>query len=184
MGAGSQMAGGKGVRQAAPDLIICGLLCVFGGYILLQSPSYGLFGANGRLGPGFLPFVAAAALLVFTIWSAVESVRRSAAEATEAPVDRPVEADGRAAGDRAPASGRRVAVIFGLAVLATLLTTVVGYVLAFGLMTFLVLAFVERKPLWLSALVAGASVLVGWGLFVYLLGVPLPGGYLQLLGNG
>lgn len=175
------MTDAKGVRHVMPDLVICALLCVFGGYMLVQSLSYGMFGEGGRLGPGFLPFLASAFLLGFTIWSAVEAVRRGGERPTP---DVPVEAAAPTDGERPPASGRRVAVIFGLTVLATFLTTVIGYVLAFGCMTFLVLAVVERKRLWLSAVVGVASVAVGWGLFVHLLGVPLPGGSLQILGVG
>lgn len=207
------------MRTAAPDLAIAALLFVFGAYMLVQSLAYGLLVQGGRIGPGFMPFVAGTLLAIFSVWIGVEVVRRAHSPESAAPsadpspvrggkrveewVDElPVAAattltgddpevatgdttDGEAGPtDTGPSSNRIVMAVFGLTVLATILTYFIGYVVAFGLITFVILAAVERERLWLSALVGAAAVAVAWAVFVQLLGVPLPGGTFQILGGG
>lgn len=213
----SSTRGRSAMRAAGPDLTIAGLLFAFGLFMLVRSLGYELFGRGGRIGPGFMPFVAGALVAVFAAWVAVEVVRRArGGPAAAPPADRtPDVADeegtdtsisaastvvtghedlaslaGVAPPDTSPTeampsrTNRKVMVVFGLAVLATVLTYLLGYILAFGIMTFLMLAVVERERPWVSALVAAASVVVAWAVFVRVLEVPLPGGVLHILGGG
>lgn len=202
------------LRPVATDLTIAGLLFVFGIFMLAQSFGYGLFVRGGRIGPGFMPFVSGALVAIFSVWTFAEVVWRARRSPLAAPPAQPSLGDaGEGRGhesvqaaaamttgsedpatltgagpepvEATPARGNRtVMVVFGLTIAATALTYAIGYILAFGLMTFVMLAAVERERLWLSALVGAGSIVVTWAVFLEVLAIPLPGGALHLLGVG
>lgn len=87
------------------------------------------------------------------------------------------------AGERS-VSNSRAMLVLGLVVAATLLTYVIGYVVAFGIIVFVILAVVERERVWLATVISVAAIFVAWFVFAELLGVPLPGGALHILGGG
>lgn len=179
------------MRRVNPDLVIAGTLGALGAAMAVRSIGYHLLGSGGRIGPGFMPFVAGIALAVFSAWACVEIVvqaRRAEPGSAAASTGEAVgteEATGTAAkSTESPGTKRKVVLVFLLAVGATALTAVTGFLIAFGLLVFVLLAAVEREPLKLAAPISVAAVAMSWLVFIRLLGVPLPGGLLGLLGAG
>lgn len=215
------------MRGRNADLAMAAAFAVLGGTMAGGSVGYGIFAEGGRIGPGFMPFVAGVALVAFSGWTCVEiavggrgatTSGRSgtdvaghavAGEAPAGPAGDAVGTDGAdaagAAGDGATVAGaaasgqagsnaaesahprrteRKVVLVVLLAAGAATLVSVTGFLLAFGLLILVLLAAVEREPLWLAAGVSAAAVTVSWLVFVRLLGIPLPGGALGLLGGG
>lgn len=76
---------------------------------------------------------------------------------------------------------RMLAVVIGLVILTLLAVQVVGFLIAFVLLLFVVAVFVERRSLLPSALVAVAAGAVTYAIFVVLLRVPLPQGFLGII---
>lgn len=76
---------------------------------------------------------------------------------------------------------RMLAVVIGLTILTLLAVQVVGFLIAFVLLLFVIAVFVERRSLLPSALVALAAGGVTYGIFVVLLRVPLPQGFLGII---
>lgn len=76
---------------------------------------------------------------------------------------------------------RMLAVVLGLVVLTLAMVQVVGFLLAFVLLLFVVAVFVEHRRVLPSALVAVAAGVVTYAIFVALLRVPLPQGLLGLI---
>ena len=76
---------------------------------------------------------------------------------------------------------RMLAVVIGLTILTLLAVQVVGFLIAFVLLLFVVAVFVERRSLLPSALVALAAGAVTYGIFVVLLRVLLPQGFLGII---
>ncbi|MCJ0702204.1 tripartite tricarboxylate transporter TctB family protein [Frigoribacterium faeni] len=76
---------------------------------------------------------------------------------------------------------RMLAVVLGLVVVTLAMVQVVGFLLAFVLLLFVVAVFVERRRVLPSALVAVAAGVVTYAIFVALLRVPLPQGLLGLI---
>jgi putative tricarboxylic transport membrane protein len=76
---------------------------------------------------------------------------------------------------------KMLAVVIGLVILTLLAVQVVGFLIAFVLLLFVVAVFVERRSLLPSALVALAAGAVTYGIFVVLLRVPLPQGFLGII---
>ena len=76
---------------------------------------------------------------------------------------------------------RMLAVVLGLVVVTLAMVQVVGFLLAFVLLLFVVAVFVEHRRVLPSALVAVAAGVVTYAIFVTLLRVPLPQGLLGLI---
>ena len=198
------------LRRANADLLIAVVLVVLGIAMALGGLGYRLLVEGGRIGPGFMPFAAGLLLAIFAGWAGVETLRgiRSPAQPTDPAADEPVPAQTPPAkappGEpgltalpdgpptpphdlRTRTSGnpeRRVATVFILTAAAIAVSAVVGFLVAVGLLMLVLMWRVERERLWLAALLSVAAVIVAWLLFGRLLGVPLPGGMLNLLGTG
>jgi hypothetical protein len=69
---------------------------------------------------------------------------------------------------------RHAATVVAVAAAATALYTVIGFVLSISLLLFVLLYFVERRPLWRAAAVSIGVTLTCYGLFSTLLKSPLP----------
>ncbi|MGH3321353.1 MAG: tripartite tricarboxylate transporter TctB family protein [Streptosporangiaceae bacterium] len=196
-----------------PEILFATLLGVFGLFMAVRSLGYGLFARGGLIGPGFVPFAAGVLVAGFATWAGVEGALRargngSGGHAGVAQAGKPPQGQSDPAGRPRPepdadsgpgaeadhaarrkaggrlGSDRRAMVVLGLVAAAALLTYFIGYVIAFGIITFVMLAVVERERVWLGALISLAAIFVAWLLFAVLLGVPLPGGMLHILGGG
>lgn len=167
------------MRARAADLAIAGVLTAVGVAMAVQSASYQVFAADGGIGPGFMPFVAGLALAAFSAWVGAQTLVRGrrAGHATGGEPDAPVETS------RPSTAERRVALVFGLALGAIVLAYVTGFLVAFGLLVFVLLAVVEREAVWLSGVITVVAVTFCYFVFVAALRVPLPGGMFGLLGT-
>jgi putative tricarboxylic transport membrane protein len=76
---------------------------------------------------------------------------------------------------------KMLGIVIGLVILTLLAVQVVGFLIAFVLLLFVVAVFVERRSLLPSALVALVAGAVTYGIFVVLLRVPLPQGFLGII---
>jgi hypothetical protein len=118
----------------------------------------------GQPGPGLLPAMASALVLIATL-SAIVAERRTS-ETVASPVDLSPETT-------APASRKVLAYAAGLVALPAAVAAL-GMLPALGLFVLLTLRFVERTGTGLAVAVAGGCVVGAWLLFAVLLRVNLP----------
>jgi hypothetical protein len=174
------------VREETPDFIGAGLLAALGVALALGSVQYGIFNEEGRIGPGFMPFGAGALLALFAVMIGIEAWRRRGVRASRA-TEEPGE-DGAQEQTVEPEDGeaknRTVALVFGLTLVAILLIPVLGFLLSFGLLVFVLVTFVERGSLLLGAVLGVCAVAFAWLVFVLFLQIPLPQGIFTFLGGG
>ncbi|MGP9745695.1 tripartite tricarboxylate transporter TctB family protein [Brachybacterium sp. AOP29-B2-41] len=185
----------------ASDVVGTGLLALLGLVAVILGLGYGFIGDNDQIGPGFMPVVTGAFILLASLAEigrlflaqtgqptaglgavAEELAAEAAAAQTEAHAelgDTGEERDtfGRTAKQRS----RTVPLIFAILLAAILLTQVIGMLLSLTLMMFSIVVFVEKKPLVPALLVSGAVLVVAYLIFVQMLGVPLPQGMLGIL---
>jgi hypothetical protein len=162
------------VKTKAPDLAGSGLLVVLGAVLAFASQTnYELFGEGGRIGPGFMPFFSGLLLLVFGVTIGLGALVGGPGDPEEAGV-----------GDRPEAPRYAVGVVFALTLAAIVLIPVLGFLVSFGLLIFVLVSFVEREGV-LRGLVLGAGAAgLAWLVFVYFLQIPLPTGVLGTLAGG
>ena len=150
----------RGLGGAAPDLVGGFLLAALGAALAAGATGYGVTTAEGRLGPGFMPFAVGLLLALFGGLVCVQALwgGRGSGEAGES------------------AGGRSVAAVFALTLLAILLTPVIGFLPAFGLLVFALARFVEGEGWTAAALLGAVGAAAAWAVFVLFLQIPLPGG--------
>ncbi|SFS80649.1 tripartite tricarboxylate transporter TctB family protein [Saccharopolyspora flava] len=143
------------------------LLVVLGAAAAVSAPVYGVFGEQGRIGPGFMPLAAG---LVLAVLSAAQLLGRPVAEA--APQAEDVDEAGRTPARRAWIL-RRVLVLL---VAALALVPVIGLVPALTGLVWVISAWLEGRNPWSSLVFAVAAGAAVWVIFRVLLAVPLPTG--------
>ncbi|MGR6319073.1 tripartite tricarboxylate transporter TctB family protein [Micromonospora soli] len=179
----------NGEATAYAVLAVVGLAAAAGGI------HYGVFVDGGRVGPGFLPVLAGGLTAVLCGWVALRSGHgqpshrpggaaagagphaAGGTDLTESGADDDVDISGRTRRERI----RNLWKVFGLTLGAILLVQVVGFLVAFGGLVFVISTWVERQPLLKSAVIAAVATGLIYGVFGLFLHVPLPGG---LLGVG
>ena len=142
---------------------------VLGAGVALSAPVYGVFGEQGRIGPGFVPLVAGGVLAVLAGVLLHRQLRDPApAGGGEAGTDD----FGRTAAERSWIL-RRVFVLLPVTVLAV---PVLGMVVAFGALVLVISTWLEgRRPV-PSAVFAVSAAAAVWLIFAVVLSVPLPTG--------
>ncbi len=81
--------------------------------------------------------------------------------------------------EKAGAKGFKISAYVLLMLLYGALLEKVGFLVTSGLFLFLIIKFVEKQN-WVRAVSVGtASIIISYVLFVYFLGVPLPGGWVR-----
>ncbi len=156
------------MREKAPDLVGAVLLVALGvAFAVGAASGFPLMGEGGRIGSGFMPFVAGTLLVVFGAMVGGEALLRR----------RTTEAGGPGGEEDEEAKSRyTVGVVFGLTLLAVLLIPVLGFLVSFGLLVFALVRFVEGGG-WLLGVGMGAGAAVfTWLVFVLFLQIPLPMG--------
>ncbi|WP_062946783.1 tripartite tricarboxylate transporter TctB family protein [Brachybacterium sp. sponge] len=184
------------------DLVGTGILALVGLVAVMMGLGYGFIGDNGQIGPGFMPVLTGAFILVASLadigrlflapkdgstaglggvaeeLSAEAAAAQAAAkEERGASSEEELDTFGRTAKQRS----RTVPLIFGIVLAAVLLIQVLGMLLSLTVMMFAVVFLVERKPLLPSLLTSAAVLAVAYLIFVVMLGVPLPQGMLGIL---
>jgi putative tricarboxylic transport membrane protein len=144
-------------------------LVVLGAGFAFSAPVYGVFGEQGRVGPGFVPMVAGGLLAVL---AAVLLRRQLSQPVSAGEAESGTDDFGRTAGQRAWML-RRVFVLLPVTVLAV---PVVGMVCAFGGLVLVISTWLEGRRV-LPAVAFSVAVAGGvWVVFAVLLAVPLPTG--------
>ena len=149
---------GRGPRRG--DLVSGAVLAGLGLYIVREARRWEYLGADGP-GPGFFPLWYGIALLALALLLVVTSARGSS------PASPP--AGGRRAIGRALVAWVALAVCAGL-------TQLLGFLLAFGLLTLFVVAVMYRRPLLPAVAVAVGCAVAFYLLFPVALNVALPKG--------
>lgn len=178
--------------ELTADLIGAAVLMAVGLTMAIMAVDYDLFGRNGLIRPGFMPFLAGGFMALFGVVIAFSAFRQHRAYArsrgakpaaepeTGAVSTSPDESQERERADgEADGNGtfnKRVATVFGLTFVTILAAPVLGFILAFGLLIFVLLVFVERERLWIGVVVSGLASFSTWLVFVYFLRIPLPSG--------
>lgn len=165
------------------EVVVYALLTLVGVVAFVMGRGYGVTTEDGRVGPGMVPTVAGGVVALLGLVLLVQAGRRAAARAFDAVpvVDGVADADdeetdlfGRTEKQRV----RQLWLVFGLLLGTLFLVTWFGFLISFGLFIFVVSAFVEKRKLLPSLLVAAGACLVVYLVFEVLLRVPLPHGLL------
>jgi hypothetical protein len=173
--------------ELVADLIGSAVLVSLGVVMAILSVDYELVGKRGLIRPGFMPFLAGSLMALFGAAVGLTALRRrrlsvvQERQTAESESLRPAPAAARLemapeGASRVSAQSRRVMVVFGATLATILAAPVIGFVLAFGLLVFVLLAIVEREPLWLGLLISVLASAGTWLIFVYFLRIPLPSG--------
>lgn len=159
------------MREKGPDLVGAVLLVVLGlAFVGGALSRLEVFGEGGRIGPGFMPFFAGAMLVVFGAMVGIGAWMAGRRDAREDVLD------DEGGGPEAEGTQRTVAAVFLLTLVAILLTPLIGFLPAFGLLIFALVRFVEGRGLLLAAGTGVGGVVFAWLVFVLFLKIPLPGG--------
>lgn len=156
-----------------------GVLAVLGAAVFGTSFGYGLFGEEGRVGPGLLPMATGLLLLLLCGGQLLVRLRRVRRGSEPRQPDAGVDVFGRTESQRV----RRLWTVVVATPVAVLLVPLLGFLPALGLFVLFVAAVVERRPPLVALAVTAAAVAAGYGVFMEFLDVPLPTGLVgDLLG--
>jgi putative tricarboxylic transport membrane protein len=162
-----------------PDLLGAALLVAVGAAFVVGSLGLEVINREGRIGPGFMPFATGTLLAVFGAMVGVQALLKSRRpdepEEEEAP---PARADDGEGGSR-----YTVALVFGLTFAAILLIPLLGFLLSFGALVFVLVKFVEKGSLFIATLLGVGSAVLTWAVFVLFLRIPLPMGVFGFVGG-
>ncbi|MET0934324.1 MAG: tripartite tricarboxylate transporter TctB family protein [Mycetocola sp.] len=182
----------ESVRLKVAGIAFTAVLAAVGVAAVLGGLSYGAFGEEGRIGPGFLPVRAGGLVALFAMSDVVSRVRarKQLVDERELLLD-----DESAAGLEAEAVvpdidifGRnqkqrnlQLVAVVGILIGTLLLVSLIGFILAFGVLLVVTAVFVEKRKLLPSLLVAVVALGVAYLVFGVLLRVPLPQGLLGIV---
>lgn len=192
-----------------------GLITAIGLYALVVAIGYGVLKENSQVGPGMVPAVVGAGVLLIGGWEFIGALRgrrddhthglaeiaSSATAGTAAPAatagavvadtaggggsatpgaaeDDDVDIFGRTAATR----GRQLWTVFLALVVTVFLVPVLGFLVAFFLLSVFISAIVERRAWLPSVVISLVAVVVVWAVFALFLNVPLPDGLIGIGG--
>ena len=144
------------------EVISGAVLAALGVYIFLQSRAWDYYTADGP-GPGFFPTWYGVAMVALSLLLIVNNVMRSKSEPKAA-----VKVDWQA-------TGRALGTWLAFAVSVALMWPL-GFVVSFALLTFLIVAFVFKRPWVTAAVTAVVAALTFHVIFPVVLEVQLPTG--------
>lgn len=147
----------KAIRNG--DVVSGAVLAGLGVFIIAESRGWQYLGVDGP-GPGFFPIWYGIAMVALSVVLVATSLKQAAAGAAP-PIVREL--------------GRVLAAWAGLAICVGLLK-VLGFLLAFGLFTFFLVAVMYRRPLVTAMAVSVGSALGFYLIFPLALNVALPTG--------
>lgn len=143
------------------EVISGALLAALGVFIVIEARQWGYYASTGP-GPGFLPTIYGLAMVALSLLMIANKVR-SRSEERQA-IDWPAI--------------RRALFTWVAFVVAAALLKPLGFVLSFALLTFAIVAFVFRRPLYKAAATAVLTAAAFYLTFPIALGVALPTGWL------
>lgn len=137
---------------------------------------YGLLTNEGVIGPGFIPVVAGLMLAAFAGVSATKAcwqlLKTWRAEKTVATAS-------ESSGEQRPLI--TALFVFASIVAAILLAPILGFLLSFGLLVLVLVTVVEREKFWLGLLLGVGASVAAWFIFIGLLNIPVPEGFLRYI---
>lgn len=158
-------------RARKPVLYMFGGIVVVGLVFLTLSFQYDLL-LGKQIGPGFLPRVASAGMILMGVLLIIDELRSGSI----------LEGDGAIAvveeqtKDEVKKTHRKLIIVGILTPVACLLFPILGLLPALTILAFVLSAFVERMPKIKSAIVALVTFGVLYLIFIVVLQVPLPFG--------
>ena len=159
------------VRFNNGDAISAAALAGLGGYIVMEASRWDYMAPDGP-GPGFFPVWYGIALVILSLVVVGARIARIAQEG-RAPGSAGARADAAAAKRREIYHALAVWLAFTISIA---LLKVLGFMLAFGLLTFFIVALIYRRP-WKVAIAVAAGTSLGFYLvFPLALSVALPVG--------
>ena len=168
----------------AGEVIAFGIIVAMGLFLATTASQYTIFREGGIVGGGFLPLAIGIVLTLLggaQLIGAVRRVRTLAADRQETERRAAERAAGESVRDvfgRTPRERmKQLGLVFAATVVALALATAIGLLVSLGLLSLFISAVVEKRSWWRSLIIAGASVGLVWAIFVPLLGIPLPGGF-------
>lgn len=184
-------------RFAVERGVAFGLIAVVGGFAFVESFDYGWFNEGHRIGPGLLPGVLGALVLVLALALLVSGLRgrtpkehglaeiataTTADEGVVGPDDALADDEPDIFGRTAAQRFRQLQMVTVAVIVALLLVPVLGLLGSMFLFCLFVSIVVERRPWLPSVLINGLSIAAVWAVFGVFLEVPLPAGYLGIGG--
>lgn len=186
----------ESITLKAAGIAFTAILAVVGAAAVLAALGYGMFSDDGRIGAGFLPVVAGGLVAALAVVDLIGRLRRRSrphhdaelAIDTESIESLGLDPELEAAASDVDIFGRTqkqrnamLLAVAGILLVTVLLVGLVGFILAFGLMLFVIAVVIEkRKPL-PSLIVTVIALGVAWLVFGVLLRVPLPQGLIGLI---
>lgn len=161
------------MARAWGEVIFAAFLAILGIGFAIGGLRYGLLATGNGIGAGMVPFGAGALLAIFALMR-LAAASRQWLEAVR--IDKRSDAAEKASGEQAPL--RVVLIVFALSLAAILLVPVLGFLLSFGLLMLVLTIIVERVKWWHGVLVAAIGIVVVWVVFIMLLNIPVPEGFL------
>lgn len=149
-----------------------GVLAVIGALFFTLSFQYDFFRYEDQVGPGFLPRVAGAIVLLLGIALIVQEIRTGSALLGDSGAEEQGERMSRS-------SIVKLLTVFGLIIAAVLLVPLLGLIPPLVLLVVALTVFIERMPVLPSLAVAAAAAIVAYVLFVLVLRVPVPLGIFE-----
>jgi putative tricarboxylic transport membrane protein len=145
-------------------------LCLFalGLFLALQSARLSVWGRSGPEA-GFFPFVVAVIIIGLSFFITGQSTLSRAQEKEKISEERE---DNRINIFRVSSYGILM-LLYGISIVR------VGFLITSALFLFLILKYVERQSWKITILLGSASMLISYLLFVYLLKVPFPRGFIK-----
>jgi putative tricarboxylic transport membrane protein len=168
--------------HARAEVAVPALLALIGVAALIAGIGYGLTDDKGQVGTGLLPVVAGGALAFLAVAEVISARRRQAAGSPQAATETrdpgpDIDIQGRTPGQRV----RILATVLGVVILTVALVPVLGFLLSFAGLLFVITMAVERMGVLKSAAVTVITIAVIWFVFAQFLSIPMPQGMLGLI---
>lgn len=186
----------ESITLKAAGIAFTAILAVIGAGAVLAALGYGMFSDDGRIGAGFLPVVAGGLVTVLAVVDIIGRLRRRTRPHHDAELAldtesieslaldhelEPAASDVDIFGRTQKQRNTMLLAVAGILLVTVLLVGVVGFILAFGLMLFVIAVVIEKRKALPSLIVTVIALGVAWLVFGVLLRVPLPQGLIGLI---
>lgn len=173
--------------KSGPDFLGAALLVLIGAAFIFGSLGLEVINQQGRIGPGFMPFATGTLLAVFGAMVGAEALLRSRNRGEPDEEEAPQTAQAQSAttdgGDVEEGSRYTVAIVFGLTLAAIILIPLLGFLVSFGALVFVLVKFVEKGGLFIATVLGVGAAAITWAVFVLFLQIPLPMGVFGFMGG-
>lgn len=149
------------------------ILVAVGAAFSTLSVDYGIWGEGARITPGFVPFVVGLLLVAFGAMIGWETWR-SRVKSTTPPSENDTESNSITSKELRYNTTKTVALVFGLLLIAVILAPILGFLITFSILVFVILAGVEREHIGFSFAISLGIGLLAWLIFYQFMGIRLP----------